>query len=88
MTCWSPTNGKYIANDQVYDQKIKEIGKKYQVPVVDLSAIWRNNPNVTKNDLGVSSVYNIQKDEFHPNQQGHQAIADLLIKTLEETKTN
>ncbi|WP_164507222.1 SGNH/GDSL hydrolase family protein [Companilactobacillus furfuricola] len=88
MTCWSPSNGKYITNDQVYDQKIKEIGQKYQVPVVDLSTIWKNNPNVTKNDLGISSVYNIQKDEFHPNQSGHQAIADLLIKTVEETKAN
>lgn len=88
MTSWSSSNGKYIENDRLYDQKIKEIGKKYQVPVVDLSTIWTNNPAVTKNDYGVSNVYNIQKDEFHPNQQGHQAIADLLIKTVEETKTN
>lgn len=85
MTAWSPSNGKYIENDKIYDQKIKEIGQKYHVPVVDLSTIWTNNPDVTKNDLGYSNIYNIQKDEFHPNQQGHTAIADLLMKTVEAT---
>lgn len=87
MTSWSSSDGKYIENDRVYDQKIKEIAQKYQVPVADLSMIWNNNPSVIKNDLGYSNIYSIQKDEFHPNQQGHQAIADLLMKTVENNQT-
>ncbi|KRK78888.1 SGNH/GDSL hydrolase family protein [Companilactobacillus nodensis] len=82
MTTWSPSDGKYISNDAVYDREIKRIGNKYGVPVVDLSMIWRNNPSVTENDLGYSKVYNIQKDNFHPNQLGHDKIAKLLYETV------
>lgn len=82
MTTWSPSDGKYIANDEVYDRQIKRIGQKYNVPVVDLSTIWRNNPQVTKNDLGFSQVYNRSKDTFHPNQLGHEKIAQLLYETV------
>lgn len=82
MTTWSPSDGKYIQNDEIYDQKIKQIGQKYQVPIVDLATIWRDNPAVTKNDLGYSNVYNRQKDQFHPNQLGHDKISDLLYQTV------
>ncbi|HCD06838.1 SGNH/GDSL hydrolase family protein [Companilactobacillus crustorum] len=82
MTTWSPSDGKYIANDATYDQVIKKIGQKYNVPVVNLSTIWQNNPQVTKNDLGYSQVYNRQKDTFHPNQLGHDKIAQLLYETV------
>lgn len=82
MTTWSPSDGKYIANDAIYDREIKRIGNKYGVPVVDLATIWKNNPDVTKNDLGYSQVYNIQKDTFHPNQKGHDEIAKLLYETI------
>lgn len=82
LTTWSPSDGKYIENDAIYDQRIKSIAAKYDVTVVDLSSIWRNNPSVTKNDAGFSQTYNRQKDQFHPNQVGHQEIAKLLYKTV------
>ncbi|WP_125589096.1 SGNH/GDSL hydrolase family protein [Companilactobacillus jidongensis] len=82
MTTWSPSDGKYVSNDAIYDREIKRIGAKYGVPVVDLSTIWKNNPSVTKNDLGYSQIYNIQKDNFHPNQLGHEKIAKLLYETV------
>ncbi|ALB29773.1 SGNH/GDSL hydrolase family protein [Companilactobacillus heilongjiangensis] len=82
MTTWSPSNGKYIDNDLIYDRKIKDIGKKYAVTVVDLSTIWKHNPKVTENDLVYSQVYHRRKDQFHPNQSGHDEIAKLLYKTV------
>lgn len=82
LTTWSPSDGKYISNDETYDHEIQNIGKKYNVTVVDLSTIWRNNPKVTENDLGYSQVYNRAKDQFHPNQIGHEEIAKLLYKTV------
>lgn len=84
MTTWSPSDGQYKDNDSIYDQQIKKIGKKYQVQVVDLSKIWKDNPQVTENDLGYSQVYNRSKDTFHPNQQGHDKIAELLYQTIKE----
>jgi len=83
MTTWSPSDGKYIENDAIYDQHIKQIGSKYHIPVVDMSNIWKNDPNVTKNDLDYSQIYNRQKDTFHPNQLGHDKIAQLLYKTVQ-----
>jgi Lysophospholipase L1 and related esterases len=85
MTTWSPSDGKYIQNDAVYDQKIKAIAQKYGVTVVDLSTIWKDDPAVTKNDLSYSQVYNRQKDTFHPNQVGHDKIAQLLYTTTKKT---
>ncbi|MQS76231.1 SGNH/GDSL hydrolase family protein [Companilactobacillus halodurans] len=82
MTTWSPSDGQYIDNDAVYDRKIKEIGQKYNIPVIDLATIWRNNPKVTENDLNYSQVYNRTKDNFHPNQLGHDKIAQLLYQTV------
>jgi len=82
LTTWSPSDGKYIANDEIYDQRIRNIGRKYNVTVVDLSNIWRNDPQVTTNDLGYSQVYNRTKDQFHPNQTGHEEIAKLLYETV------
>lgn len=84
VTTWSPSNGKYRANDQIYDQKIKAIAKKYHVPVADLSTIWKNNPDVTKNSLGYDKNYAILRDQFHPNQQGHDQIAKLLEKVIQQ----
>lgn len=84
MTTWSPSDGKFVENDAVYDQKIKAIGQKYQVPVVDLATIWKNDPAVTRNDLGYSQTYNRQKDQFHPNQLGHEKIAQLLYQTVQK----
>ncbi|PMD72999.1 SGNH/GDSL hydrolase family protein [Companilactobacillus nuruki] len=84
LTTWSPSDGKYIENDVIYDQQIKNIAKKYDVPIVDLSTIWKNNPKVTANDLGYSQVYDRQKDQFHPNQLGHQEIARLLYETVQK----
>jgi len=84
LTTWSPSDGKYIENDVIYDRQIKNIAKKYDVPIVDLSTIWKNNPKVTANDLGYSQVYDRQKDQFHPNQLGHQEIARLLYETVQK----
>lgn len=86
LTTWSSNKGKYIESDRIYDQKIKEIRQRYGVTVVDLSQIWKNNPEVTRNDQGMSKIYNIQKDEFHPNQYGHDQIVSLLEKTINNTK--
>ncbi|RXT58154.1 SGNH/GDSL hydrolase family protein [Lacticaseibacillus chiayiensis] len=86
MTTWSPNNGPYAAADLKFDAVVKEIGRSYHVPVADLATIWQGHDDVT----GPASTAipdfaaNGPRDTFHPNQRGHDQIAALLIKTLEE----
>jgi acyl-CoA thioesterase-1 len=81
MTTWSPANGQYIASDQAFDAQIKAVGWQYHVPVADLRTIWQGNASVTGpagQALPDFSQWG-RRDTFHPNQRGHQAIADLLM---------
>ncbi|MDE3282053.1 SGNH/GDSL hydrolase family protein [Lacticaseibacillus parahuelsenbergensis] len=86
MTTWSPNNGPYAAADLKFDAVVKEIGRSYHVPVANLATIWQGHDDV----IGPAGTAipdfaaNGPRDTFHPNQKGHDQIAALLIKTLEE----
>lgn len=86
MTTWSPANGQYIASDQAFDTQIKAVGQQYRVPVADLRTIWQGNTSVT-GPAGQTLPDFAQwgtRDTFHPNQRGHQAIADLLMRIVRQ----
>jgi len=84
MTTWSNNGGIHVAADKEFDQIVYHLGKTYDLPVVDLSKIWDGNNNVTGpsgtnvNDFATWG----SRDNFHPNQLGHDEIAKLLSKEL------
>jgi len=84
MTTWSNNGGIHVASDKEFDQIVYHLGKNYDLPVVDLSKIWEGNNNVTGpsgttvNDFATWG----SRDNFHPNQLGHDKIAELLSKEL------
>ncbi|AKP68442.1 SGNH/GDSL hydrolase family protein [Companilactobacillus ginsenosidimutans] len=84
MTTWSPSNGDYVQNDLRFDKVVIKEGKDRNLPVVNLSKIWQGNPNVTGSTNNTS--YNVwgSKDDFHPNQAGHDQIAKALTKVLNQ----
>lgn len=86
LTTWSSKDGKYLENDKIYDQKIKDIAKKNKVAVADLSTLWKEHPELSENGNGYSEAYQLQKDNMHPNQQGHNEIAELLFETISKNK--
>ncbi|BDR56581.1 SGNH/GDSL hydrolase family protein [Xylocopilactobacillus apis] len=88
MTTWSPSNGKYIDNDLAFDQKVKEVGKMTNTPVADLSKIWRGHPEVCGPAGKVISDFSQwgNRDDFHPNQIGHQRIAQMLFEIANKTE--
>jgi acyl-CoA thioesterase-1 len=65
---------------------VKQIGQTYHVPVADLATIWQNHDDVTgpAGTAITDFAGNGPRDTFHPNQRGHDQIAALLKKTLEE----
>ena len=84
MTSWSPDNGPYAENDLRFDQAIIQEGKERNLPVVQLSKIWQGNPNVTGGDYSQSYQTWGRKDDFHPNQAGHDQIAKALKDVLNQ----
>ncbi len=84
MTAW--TNPKYPVTSSIiqFDQVCREVGAKLEVPVADLSDIWRNRSDV----FGPAGrlIPDFSKwggsDDFHPNQRGHQLIAEKLFKII------
>ncbi|WP_125713212.1 SGNH/GDSL hydrolase family protein [Companilactobacillus kedongensis] len=84
MTSWSPKDGKNVEADKQFDQVVYKIAKQKNLPVVDLSTIWEHNDNVTGPAGKTISDFSdyLTRDNFHPNQLGHDKIAELLNKQL------
>lgn len=84
MTTWSPNNGPYVANDLKFDQVIIKEGKDCHLPVVNLSKIWQGDSTVTGSSAQATQTWSGRHDNFHPNQKGHDEIAQALIKVLNQ----
>lgn len=59
-----------------YREAIIKIGKKYKYPVID----------TTKAKINQSNYTTYLADEVHPNEQGGELIADVVITELKKTK--
>lgn len=86
MTSWSPADGKNIEADKQFDQVIYKIAKQKNLPVADLSTIWEHNDSVTGPAGKTISDFSdyLTRDNFHPNQLGHDKIAELLNSKLNQ----
>ncbi|MCD2256920.1 SGNH/GDSL hydrolase family protein [Lactobacillus sp. CC-MHH1034] len=86
MTTWSPANGPYVANDQAFDTQIKAVAATHHVPVVDMHQIWGTDTSVT-GPSGKRIPDFAQwgpRDNFHPNQTGHDLIARQLAQIIQQ----
>lgn len=72
------SEGLYLED---YVNAIKEAGKMYSIPVIDLygeSGLFpRNNAN--------AAIYFHSSDKLHPNAAGHRVIADVIMGFLDRT---
>lgn len=89
MTTWSPKGGEHAQDDKQFDQIVYKIAKENNLPVADLSTIWENNDNVTGPAGKTISDFSdyLTRDNFHPNQLGHDKIAELLNQKLNQEGT-
>ena len=89
MTTWSPKGGEHAADDKQFDQIVYKIAKQKNLPVADLSTIWEHNDDVTGPAGKTISDFSdyLTRDNFHPNQLGHDKIAELLNKELNREGT-
>ncbi|MFE8095828.1 SGNH/GDSL hydrolase family protein, partial [Bacillus toyonensis] len=75
-------NGSGISLEQVADAIIK-VAKKYSVPVLDLYRISSLFPwNDTANEFYFKAVGQPSGDRLHPNDAGHQILADKILAFL------
>lgn len=85
MTSWSPSDGPYRENGLRFDKVIKAEGKARNLPVVDLAKIWQGDPSVAGTPASITeSVWNRPADKLHPNQKGHDKIAQALTRVLNQ----
>lgn len=73
VTTWSFGDLSYQ-----YDSIISEIGEMRKVQVANIQAAWVNRSD-TAGPKG-SKVGTIESDGWHPNDQGHKEIANLVFK--------
>ncbi len=86
MTTWSPTGGTYVSNDDAFDAQIKAVGRSQKIPVVDLHSIWDNHPEVVGPAGKMLPDFAAwgPRDDFHPNQMGHDRIAQALMRLIKQ----
>lgn len=86
VTTWSPPNGRYAENDLAYDKEIIALGQKFNIPVANLQSIWQNDASIV-GPVGATipdfSTFGV-RDDFHPNQKGHQSIANKVMQVIEQ----
>ena len=63
-----------LRTKDIYNQKLKELGIKFKLPLVDLDSLFLAN----KNEY-------LFIDHCHPKPEGHQLIAQALLEKLKET---
>lgn len=69
------SQGLYLKD---YVRMIKEICEEYSIPVLDLYANLGINPNMSIH----KSIYFHADDGLHPNEVGHEVIADKIVSFL------
>ncbi len=62
-----------------YNKEIKNIAKKYKIPVIDIYGAWGK---AIKDGNSLKSLLN--EDNIHPNIKGHKIISDTIIKRLKQ----
>lgn len=70
------TQGLYLAD---YVDAIKEAGKMYSIPVIDLYGESGLFPISNAN----AAIYFHTNDKLHPNAAGHRVIADIIMEFLD-----
>ncbi|MDR4949936.1 SGNH/GDSL hydrolase family protein [Neobacillus cucumis] len=68
------------ARSAPYDKVIKEVGQNRNIPVADISSVWKNRTD-TYGPRGLKTPYGIS-DNFHPNNKGHKEIAEIIFKQV------
>ncbi|PGV53343.1 SGNH/GDSL hydrolase family protein [Bacillus sp. AFS037270] len=63
-----------------YDRVIKEVGLRRNIPVADISSVWKNRTD-THGPKGRETPYGTS-DDFHPNDKGHKEIAEVIFKQV------
>lgn len=85
MTSWSPKDGPYVDNALRFDKVILDEGKSRHLPVVNLADIWQNDSQVTGSTSQESrNTWGGRHDNLHPNQLGHDKIAQALKKVINQ----
>ena len=84
MTTWSNNGGIHATADKQFDKIVYQLGQAYNLPVADLSTIWEGHNDVTGPSGTAINDFSTwgPRDNFHPNQLGHDQIAALLAKKL------
>ena len=62
-----------------FDQVITRVGEERNIPVVNVETIW-SNP--TTKGPSNSNTFNGPSDAFHPNDDGHTAIALAIYQQI------
>ena len=62
-----------IAIHEQYNAATRSVGRELGVPVIDMDAIYRDNPDV--------KLF-VESDVLHPSQWGHHLEADVLFRAL------
>ncbi|MFT8410899.1 MAG: SGNH/GDSL hydrolase family protein [Schleiferilactobacillus perolens] len=86
MTTWTPASGMYDVNDAAYDAEIKAVGQETKTPVLDLTPIWQNHPEVVGppgQNIPDFATWG-GRDQYHPNQVGHDRIAAALMNLIQQ----
>ncbi|QDP41442.1 SGNH/GDSL hydrolase family protein [Radiobacillus deserti] len=76
VTTWN--RGKHST---VYDQIIIDIGNAKNIPVANIQSVWKNRTD-TKGPSG-KQTFNGTSDQWHPNNKGHQEIANIMYKAIQ-----
>ncbi len=73
---WNELGIRNVSNLSGYVDAIKEVCKVYSLPVIDLFGELGINPNIPN----MKELYTV--DGLHPNDLGHEKLADFVIEKL------
>lgn len=73
--------GMCYSDSLLYNNKMRLIGKKAALEVVDIASEMRKRGNINKFFLIVNN------DTIHPNRTGHEIIAEMLFSRISEMRT-
>ncbi|WP_140417758.1 SGNH/GDSL hydrolase family protein [Desulfosporosinus sp. FKA] len=62
-----------------FDQVITKVGNERHIPVANVEPIWSNPTNKGPES---STTFNGPSDAFHPNDYGHEAIAEAIYQQI------